>query len=310
MLRQRPAVCSGKEQIMGKTGAAQQAGDFKEYTSGTGFVDATTWASQATFADWIQVIGAGSTVVTTEAGVGAATPYNRTITTDASEPMAVLHGPFSALVSSTAARVRMGVGAPPALIGAGPIQPYQSLTRAQILALTLPATGLTIYDLTNNIVTTNTGTPASPVWSRQTGGPNVSATVAGGQSIPNNAATVMTGWTAAQNTGSAFVAATGVFTAPVAGFYEFEAGCQFTATASAAATEFRCSLNKNGTPVTSGVQTSHTAGSVVKQTCNVEFSLQLAAGDLITISAFQNNGSAITLTSDGTANFFAAELVQ
>ena len=88
------------------TGAPQNLGDFKEYTSGQS--DATTWiASGSGMADWIQVIGAGVVVVTTEKG------NNRTITADGNEPMVCLRGPFSALVSTTATRVRMGIGDPP-----------------------------------------------------------------------------------------------------------------------------------------------------------------------------------------------------
>jgi hypothetical protein len=89
---------------MPATGAAATRGDFKQYTSGQS--DSTTWASP-NFADWVQVIGAGTVVVTSEADA------NRTITTDAAEPVLVLRGPFKALVSTTATRVRMGIGDPP-----------------------------------------------------------------------------------------------------------------------------------------------------------------------------------------------------
>ena len=91
---------------MPATGAAATRGDFKQYT--TGQSDSTTWiASGSGFADWVQVIGAGTVVVTTE------NDNNRTITTDAAEPVACIMGPFKALVSTTATRVRMGIGTPP-----------------------------------------------------------------------------------------------------------------------------------------------------------------------------------------------------
>ncbi len=90
------------------TGQSQGLGDFKEYTSGQS--DAVTWLPAASgFADWCQIIGAGTVVLTTEKG------NNRTITTDGAEPGAVIPGPFSALVSTTATRVRLGIGAAPAL---------------------------------------------------------------------------------------------------------------------------------------------------------------------------------------------------
>lgn len=94
---------------MPRTGQAENQGDFKEYTSGQS--DSTTWATD--LADWVQVIGAGAVVVTTEKG------NNRTITTDGAEPDALLYGPFSGLVSTSATRVRMGIGkAPPIAIPA------------------------------------------------------------------------------------------------------------------------------------------------------------------------------------------------
>lgn len=93
---------------MSGTGNPQSLGDFKEYTSGQS--DAVTWlASGSGLADWVQVIGAGVVVVTTEKG------NNRTITVSATEAHACIMGPFSALVSTSSAYVRMGIGKPPPL---------------------------------------------------------------------------------------------------------------------------------------------------------------------------------------------------
>jgi hypothetical protein len=89
------------------TGQPEQLGDFREYTSAS-LADTTSWTNPGQ-ADWVQVIGAGATVVVTEAG------QSRTITTDAAEPGAVLAGCFKAFTSTTATRVRMGRGDPPAL---------------------------------------------------------------------------------------------------------------------------------------------------------------------------------------------------
>lgn len=96
---------------MPRTGQAANQGDFKEYSNGGS--DSTTWATD--LAEWVQVIGAGTTVVTTEKG------NNRTITTDSAEPAAMVHGPFSALVSTTATRVRMGIGAAPPITQVSPV---------------------------------------------------------------------------------------------------------------------------------------------------------------------------------------------
>lgn len=90
------------------TGQPEQPGDFKEYTS-ISAADDLTWKNPGQ-ADWVQIIGAGSTVVVTEKG------NSRTITTDAAEPGAVIAGSFSAFTSTSATRVRMGRGDPPALV--------------------------------------------------------------------------------------------------------------------------------------------------------------------------------------------------
>lgn len=85
---------------------ATAKGPKKEYTS-ISAADVTTWAS--TPASWAHIIGAGSTVLTCEDGTTA------TITTDAAEPAAIIPGPFIAFTSTTASRVRMGVGLVPRL---------------------------------------------------------------------------------------------------------------------------------------------------------------------------------------------------
>ena len=98
-----------------RTGQVQGADDFKEYYNGG--TDLVTWAGSNS-ADWIQIIGPGVTVVTTEAGAAAVPTYNRTITTDSNEPIAIVRGPFTALISTTAPRARMGVGQSPAAVPA------------------------------------------------------------------------------------------------------------------------------------------------------------------------------------------------
>lgn len=89
------------------------SGDFKEYVNGGS--DLLTFKAVA--ADYVQIIGAGTTVVMTEAGAAATPTFNRTITTDSTEPAVVIKCPIAQLVSTTATRVRLGYGAPPPIVG-------------------------------------------------------------------------------------------------------------------------------------------------------------------------------------------------
>jgi len=91
---------------MSGTGQAQSAPTKrKQYTSGSS-ADTSTFAAPNQ-ADWVQIIGAGSTVVVDESGASV------TLTTDAAEPVLSLPGPWSAFTSTTATRVRMGQGGKP-----------------------------------------------------------------------------------------------------------------------------------------------------------------------------------------------------
>lgn len=110
------AACSSLAPVRlgASAGAPQGPGDLKEYTSGSS-ADTATWAAP-NLADWCQVIGSGSTVLVTEAG------NSRTITTDAAEPAAAFKGPFKAFTSTTATRVRCGLGsAPPIAVPASAV---------------------------------------------------------------------------------------------------------------------------------------------------------------------------------------------
>lgn len=78
---------------------------FKQFVAASS-ADATTFAAPNQ-ADWAMIIGAGSTVLKDEAG------NSITLTTDAAEPVLCVPGPWSAFTSTTATRVRMGMGKPP-----------------------------------------------------------------------------------------------------------------------------------------------------------------------------------------------------
>lgn len=94
---------------MAGTGSPTSApAKFKQYTSGSS-ADTATFAAPNQ-AEWVQIIGAGSTVLKDEAG------NSITLTTDAAEPSLSVPGPWSAFMSTSATRVRMGMGKPPAIV--------------------------------------------------------------------------------------------------------------------------------------------------------------------------------------------------
>lgn len=92
---------------MAATGQVQGAATRKVYTS-VSTAD-TSWNAPAKMAEWVKIVGQGSTVLTVEDG------SSLTLVTDATEPSMVMTGPFQAFVSTTATRVTMGNGTVPAL---------------------------------------------------------------------------------------------------------------------------------------------------------------------------------------------------
>lgn len=100
---------------MSATGQAQGPQRIKEFTS-ISSADTTTFSAPSAMAEWVQIIGAGSTVLVDEQG------NSTTITTDAAEPAAQLPGPWKAFTSTTATRVRLGAGkAPPIVVPASAV---------------------------------------------------------------------------------------------------------------------------------------------------------------------------------------------
>lgn len=81
----------------------------KTYTSASS-ADTTTWAAAPNMADWVEIVGAGTTILVDES------TNSITLTTDASQPSRVVPGPWLAFTSTTSGvRVLMGNGqAPPA----------------------------------------------------------------------------------------------------------------------------------------------------------------------------------------------------
>lgn len=130
---------------------------------------------------------------------------------------------------------------------------------------------------------------------------------AGGQTIAASTATVITSWTATLNTGSAFVASTGIFTAPAAGQYLVTASLGINGPTWASGNVMQVIVNKNGTATEIGttvLQTANTGGLIA---ANVSVLVNCAANDTISISGFHNGtGSGTTSTALGaTGNYLS-----
>lgn len=120
------------------------------------------------------------------------------------------------------------------------------------------------------------------------------------QSIANNTNAVVTGWTAVTNQNSNFVASTGVFTAPRAGFYQISGAIGFVSSAFTAGQNVAVVILKNGSMLVQGARVVETTVTTAQDAPPVSVMVQLAAGDTVSIAAFQNSGAAVALNNGGT----------
>jgi hypothetical protein len=121
----------------------------------------------------------------------------------------------------------------------------------------------------------------------------VFATNTSGQSIPSGSATTITGWTTVSDQASNFTAATGVFTAPVAGYYLVSFQLELSSTVGAAGT-LQGNIAKNGTTQAAAVNYYAASGAMIS---NGTALVNCAANDTITVQLVQSTGSAQTLAT-------------
>lgn len=113
------------------------------------------------------------------------------------------------------------------------------------------------------------------------------------QSIPTGAQTTITTWTKISDRVNAnFSASTGVFTAPVTGFYHVDAGLFYAASANTAGNQFQVVVVGNG--VNQCLGSTAVQATAVSTTLDAVTScmVSLTSGQTIVIQAFQNSGAA------------------
>lgn len=126
-----------------------------------------------------------------------------------------------------------------------------------------------------------------------------------GLSIPNNSGTNITGWTVQNDKiGTNFNASTGVFTAPVTGFYFITAAVTFAANAAGFGTVFSLSIIGNLVTIADGTHYKEAANSA-NTSVQVSGVVALSAGQGAVIQAFQNSGGSIALASTAAVNYIS-----
>ena len=123
-----------------------------------------------------------------------------------------------------------------------------------------------------------------------------------GQSIPNNSAATITGWTKVSDRLNAnFNASTGVFTAPASGAYLVTTKLAFSAAATGVGDQYSVTIIANGGIVDNGQYFAETAASIGR-VVRASAVVNLVAGQTVSIQAFQNSGAAIALSTTSAVN--------
>jgi len=180
---------------------------------------------------------------------------------------------------------------------------------ATLLAIPDPLFALVAGGSTSSILRANVGTPSAPNWRKVAGGPLVRATNTSGQSIPSGPVTTVTNWTAVTNVGAAFVPSTGIFTAPVVGFYAVSFAEQFVPGTTLLGGAYRASLLQNAAVVETREITAQVAGIAGVFSPSLSTMLEMAAGDTLAPQAYQGTAGPLTLSANAPNNTFSVSLL-
>lgn len=205
---------------------------------------------------------------------------------------------------SVTAPVTLGGTAANPIIGFAytPLNPANNLSDVANLATSRSNLGLgSIATQNANAVAITGGTIAVSTLSTSAMS-TVRASTTNAQVIGTAAFTTITTWTTTKNLGANFVAATGVYTVPLAGEYDVRCAVRFSASAGALNAQVLVAVFVNGAVRYQSGVSYVTAAATVAQASGA-WMLTCATSDTITVRVFQNSGGNLTLDTVAAANW-------
>ncbi|MBR8007125.1 hypothetical protein [Burkholderia vietnamiensis] len=148
-----------------------------------------------------------------------------------------------------------------------------------------------------NAAVTGGGNPGSFTTLNASGNDALLYTNTSGQSIANNTLATVTNWTKTSDRVNAnFNASTGVFTAPATGWYQISGQLTFSGAAGVVNAQYSAAIVANSVAVTEGTVFQQSTSTTL---VSVPFSavVSLTSGQTLQVQAYQNTGSARTLST-------------
>ena len=174
------------------------------------------------------------------------------------------------------------------------------MTTTQQNAILLPATGLLIFNTTDNEFNFNSGTAAAPVWSPVAFSPAI--LVAASKTITYTPGTVFTTLaynSTSINVGSAYNTFTGIFTAPATGDYQVIMSNMFSANNPTNNSVSARIIANSVTDIEVAVALTPSGNNTVNGTMNTITIVQMTAGQTMTIAVGNKSGTITPLVGTG-----------